>query len=174
MQIRKIQLADEAAYYRFEQAMLEDKKINPFVEWWAVEDFAKFVEDSHVSEIAKEGQTWSTFTRYFAFIDGEIAGFVICFWEMEHLDCLKLGHIGYMIAPAFRRKGIASRLISYALNQYRDHQVEKVLVATDQSNIPCRTLLEKVGAELVALERIEHLEQTLESARYRLKTKKYE
>ncbi len=98
MEIRKIQLSDQAAYYRFERDMLEDKKTNPFVEWWAVEGFLKFVSDSESSEIRRGLQSWSTYTRYFAFIDGEIAGFVTCFWEMDHPDCLKLGHIGYMIA----------------------------------------------------------------------------
>lgn len=170
MEIRKIRRSDEQVFRLLEQALLEDKATNPFVEWWQVEDFGKFVAQSDQSEIKQVDQTWSPFTRYFAIVDGQLAGFVICFWEMDHPDCLKLGHLGFMVSPSWRRQGIASCLLRFALNQYRERQVEEVLIATDQTNLPCRSLIESFGGTLVALEAVPYLGKELESARYRLKT----
>lgn len=33
IEIRKLQLEDEVAYRRFEEAMLTEKMTNPFIEW---------------------------------------------------------------------------------------------------------------------------------------------
>ena len=170
LNFRKITLADEEAYRAFEAAMLEDKKVNPHVEWWYVEDFPKFVSNNEESELKQEGQIWSTYTRYFAFLDEKIVGFVICFWEMDHPDCQTLGHVGYMVAPAFRRRGLAPAFVNFALDQYRKKGITSILLATDQDNLASRGLLEKMGGQLVALEGIDYQGQKRQSARYRLAT----
>lgn len=167
---RKLTLADEVAYRAFEKAMLEDKKVNPYVEWWHVEDFPKFVTDNHQSEQKQEGQSWSTYTRYFAFLDGHIVGFLICFWEIDHPDCQKLGHVGYMVAPAYRRQGLGRRFLTFAKDRYREKGMASVLLVTDQANIASRGLIEQLGGQLVALEEIDHLEKSLQAARYQLRT----
>lgn len=165
---RKIRLADEKAYREFETAILEDKKVNPHVELDYVEDFAQIVARSTQSEIKQEGQTWSTYTKYFVFLDDKIVGYVICFWEMEHPDCQKIGHIGYMVAPSFRRQGMATAFVHFALECYREKGIPFVLIATNQDNLASRGLIEKLGGQLLALEEIEHHGQILQSARYQL------
>jgi len=65
LEFRKIKLEDEKAYREFEAAMLEDKKSNPFVEWWHIEDFQGFVSKEEKSEVKSKGQSWSIYTRYF-------------------------------------------------------------------------------------------------------------
>ena len=79
LDFRKITLADEEAYREFEAVMLEDKKVNPHVELEYEENFEEIVRRSAQSELKQEGQTWSTFTKYYAFLDEKIVGFVICF-----------------------------------------------------------------------------------------------
>ena len=170
LNFRKITLADEEAYREFEATMLEDKKINPFVELEYVEDFEEIVARNAQSEIQQEGQTWSTFTKYYAFLDEKIVGFVICFWEMDHPDCQILGHVGYMVAPAFRRQGLATAFVNFALEQYRKKGIPSLLLATDQDNLASRGLIEKMGGQLVALEEIDYQGQKRQSARYRLDT----
>lgn len=173
MEFRKIKLEDEKAYREFEAAMLEDKKSNPFVEWWHIEDFQSFVSKEEKSEVKAKGQSWSIYTRYFAFLDGKIVGNVICYWELGHPDCQKLGHMGYMVAPSFRRQGFASRFVSFALKRYREKGMDSILIATDQTNLASRRLIEKMGGQLVALEEVEYQEQLLQSARYKLKLKHF-
>ncbi|MGT2832573.1 GNAT family N-acetyltransferase [Streptococcus halotolerans] len=168
MDIRKISLSDQLAFLDFEDELLEDKRHNPFVEWWPVEDFEDFVMRSDMSDIKQSGQHNPTYTRYFAFVEGAIAGFVICFWEMTHPDCLKLGHIGYIVAPSFRHQGVAQSLIAFALKQYRSLGIDSVLVVAHEKNNPSRRLIEKLGGQLLALEMVNHLGRNLETARYEL------
>ena len=170
LNFRKIALADEEAYREFEATMLEDKKINPFVELEYVEDFEEIVARNAQSEIQQEGQTWSTFTKYYAFLDEKIVGFVICFWEMDHPDCQTLGHVSYMVAPAFRRQGLATAFVNFAQDRYREKRIPSILIATDQDNLASRGLIEKMGGQLVALEDIDYQGQKRQSARYRLDT----
>lgn len=166
MEFRKIKLTDEEAYQQFEAVMLEDKKTNPFVEWWHVYDFQQFVANSDQSEIRQENQSWSPYTRYFAFLDGAIAGVVICFWEMEHPDCQTLGHVGYMVAPAFRHQGIASQLVRFAQNKYRERGISQFYLVTDQKNEASRSLIGKLGGKLSDLEEIDYRGTKMQSARY--------
>ena len=170
LNFRKIALADEEAYREFEATMLEDKKNNPFVELAYVEDFEEIVARNAQSEIQQGGQPWSTFTKYYAFLDEKIVGFVICFWEMDHPDCQILGHVGYMVAPAFRRQGLATAFVSFAQDRYREKGIPSLLLATDQDNLASRGLIEKMGGQLVALEEIDYQGQKRQSARYRLDT----
>ena len=170
LNFRKITLADEEAYRAFETAMLEDKKVNPFVELEYVEDFEEIVARNTQSEIQQEGQTWSTFTKYYAFLDEKIVGFVICFWEMDHPDCQILGHVGYMVAPAFRRQGLATAFVNFAKDRYCEKGIPSLLLATDQDNLASRGLIKKMGGQLVALEDIDYLGQKRQSAHYRLAT----
>lgn len=169
---RKLRLEDEEAYRTFEATMLEDKKVNPFVEFNEdVEDFEKIVARNVQSEIKQEEQTWSTYTKYFVFLDEKVVGYVICFWEMDHSDCQKLGHIGYMVAPDFRRQGMATTFVRFALERYLEKGVSSVLIATDQDNLPSRGLIEKLGGQLVALEEINYQGRKRWSARYQLETR---
>ena len=170
LNFRKITSADEEAYRAFEAAMLEDKKNNSFVELEYVEDFEEIVARNTQSEIQQEGQTWSTFTKYYAFLNEKIVGFVICFWEMDHPDCQILGHVGYMVAPAFRRQGLATAFVNFAQDRYREKGITSILLATDQDNLASRGLIEKMGGQLMALEEIDYQGQKRQSARYRLDT----
>ncbi|MFN8649473.1 GNAT family N-acetyltransferase [Streptococcus sp.] len=91
-------------------------------------------------------------TPCYAFLDRKkIVGFVICFWEMDHPDCQTLGHVGYMVAPAFRRRGLATAFVNFAQDQYREKGITSIILATDQDNLASRGLLEKMGGQLVAL-----------------------
>ncbi|WP_277290850.1 GNAT family N-acetyltransferase [Streptococcus orisratti] len=166
MEIRKIKSCDQEDFEKFNAAMLADKENNPFVEWWDVSDFDEFVRQSDQSEVKLSNQTWPPFTRYFAFSSGQIAGLVICFWELDHPDCQTLGHFGYMVAPSFRRQGLASRLFTFALEHYRQLGSNQVFVATDEDNVASRSLIEKMGGQLLALETIPYYDKVLKSARY--------
>ncbi|MGT2828878.1 GNAT family N-acetyltransferase [Streptococcus hillyeri] len=166
MEVRKISLEDKNAFQRFEEAMLRDKQINPFVEWWETANFENYVADSDVSEVKKEGQSWSTFTRYFAFEDEQILGMLICFWEIQHPDCQKLGHLGYMVAPAFRKQGVAFELVQYGLERYREKGISNIYIAMDEKNVASRKTAEKAGGILLGTFDINHQGQKIQSVNY--------
>ena len=166
MEIRQLTVADQKAFERFEKAMLEDAKVNPFTEWRETGDFESFVRQSDLSESRQEGQTWSTYTRFYGFIDGEIVGLLSCFWDIDHPDCQTLGHLGYMVAPSFRGNGIASQLVSYGLERYRERGVRSIYIAMAVDNMASRKTAEKAGGNLLGIFQIAFQGKLVESAKY--------
>lgn len=45
------------------------------------------------------------------------------------------GHIGYDVAPSFRRKGFGTKLLKYGLSEAKNIGLDRVLVITDKNNI---------------------------------------
>lgn len=58
------------------------------------------------------------------------------------------GHIGYGIRPSERRKGYATILLSFALQQTRMLGLDKVLVVCDKGNIGSERTIIKNGGQL--------------------------
>ena len=84
MDIRTLELTDQAAFERFQALLLAEKAAgNTFIETKKVEDFPAFVETSRRLEREIDDPNWSTVTSYYAFIDGEIVGKISCRWELE-------------------------------------------------------------------------------------------
>ena len=52
------------------------------------------------------------------------------------------GHIGYAIAPAFRKQGYGTMLLKLGLEKARMLGLEKVLITADETNIGSRKVME--------------------------------
>lgn len=57
----------------------------------------------------------------------------------------KGGHIGYTIAPEFRGKGYATKMLELALKEAKELGIDKVQLTCDGSNIASRRVIEKNG-----------------------------
>ncbi|MGT2911269.1 GNAT family N-acetyltransferase [Streptococcus cameli] len=168
MEIRKLELGDQAAYRRFETAMLSDKETNPFVELDYIEDLPKAIAAGQQSEIKEEGQTWSTYSTYYAFIDGEIAGFIRCFWEADNPMVQNLGQLGYMSSPSYRRQGVVEKLIAFAMAQFVEKGFRRIFLVADKENLASRSLIEKMGGQLEQISTIDYFGRPMEAAKYRI------
>ena len=157
MDIRTLELTDQAAFERFQDLLLAEKAAgNTFIETKKVEDFPAFVEKSRQMEKETDDPNWSTVTSYYAFIDGEIAGKISCRWELDKGDLARAGgHIGYVTSPAFRRQGIMSDLLQFALASYRERDLLSVLIPANVNNLPSRKTIEKAGGHLENIIRLE-------------------
>ena len=117
MEIRKLDVNDEAAYRAYQTSLENDD--NPFVTRCDVVDFKAFVEKSRRQEIQAAKPDYSTVTTYYAFLNGKIAALISCRWQLEKGNLATIGgHIGYQTSPEFRRQGIMTRLLSFVLEQY--------------------------------------------------------
>lgn len=58
---------------------------------------------------------------------------------------LEAGHIGYDIAPGFRRKGMGKVMLSLALKEAKFLGLTKVLITADEDNIASRKIIEANG-----------------------------
>ncbi len=166
MEIRKLKMADQTAYRHFESEMLAEKKSNPFVEMTYIEDLPQAIREGQDSEIKKEGQTWSTYSTYYAFVNGDIAGMIRCFWEADNETVIQLGQLGYMSAPSFRRQGIVQQLIQFALKQFAEKGYDRISVVADKDNVSSRCLIEKMGGQLEKISQIDYFGQPMMAAKY--------
>ncbi|MCL2112647.1 MAG: GNAT family N-acetyltransferase [Streptococcaceae bacterium] len=113
------------------------------------ENFVEWQEKIRREEFAVENPDWSTCTKYFAFVDGEIAGVCSCRWQIEKGILLEWGgHIGYGVAPRFRGAHLASQMVTFALEKYRERGILSVMISADEDNIASRKTIEQCGGLL--------------------------
>ncbi|MGT2754222.1 GNAT family N-acetyltransferase [Streptococcus ovis] len=166
IEIRKLQLGDEVAYRRFEEAMLAEKTTNSFVEMEYIDDLPKAILEGQESEIKKEGQIWSTYSTYYAFVNGEIAGMIRCFWEADNETVVNLGQLGYMSSPVFRRQGIVQHLIQFAMELFAEKGYDRISVVAAENNLPSRRLIEKMSGQLEKISQIDYFGKSMMAAKY--------
>lgn len=132
------------------------------------EDFAQ--HDVENSEYYLEGKI--DFLKYIARLTDEAAGinlrkgYVPCshFWLIDsarailgairvrhNIDndflALEAGHIGYDIAPSYRRKGNGKLMLKLALSKAAELGIEKALLTADKDNLASRGVIEANGGE---------------------------
>ena len=98
----------------------------------------------HASELA--GKYVKPTTFLFAFVGDRIVGRVtIRLMLNEHLE-RNGGHIGYVIAPEFRRRGYATRMLASSLRIAREQfRLSRVLLTVDDDNLGSIKAIEKNG-----------------------------
>ena len=162
MEIRKLDVNDEAAYRAYQTSLENDD--NPFITTREIGDFKTFVENSRAQETQTTNPDYSTMTTYYAFLNGRIAALISCRWQLEKGNLATIGgHIGYQTSPEFRRQGIMIRLLSFVLEQYAKRGINPVLIIACEDNIASRRTIEKAGG---ILENIIDLEDGHRLARY--------
>ncbi|QGZ26922.1 GNAT family N-acetyltransferase [Streptococcus ruminicola] len=171
MEIRPIDFCDEEAYRSFLASFKNDD--NPFVApetTREVTDFKAFVENSRAQETQTTNPDYSTVTKYYAFVNGTIAARIACRWQLEKGNLATIGgHIGYQTAPAFRRQGIMTKLLNFALEEYGKRGISPVLITAREDNVASRKTIENAGG---VLENIIDLEDGHRLARYWIRLEK--
>ena len=144
MEIRKLDVNDEVAYRVYQTALENDD--NPFITTREIGDFKTFVENSRAQETQTTNPDYSTMTTYYAFLNGKIAALISCRWQLEKGNLATIGgHIGYQTSPEFRRQGIMTRLLNFALEQYAKRDINPVLITAREDNIAVVEPLKKLA-----------------------------
>lgn len=150
MMIRQLELTDQAAFLAFNRLLVAERAAgHPFIETRLVEDFTAFYEKRKRAEEQVDQPDWSRSTDYYAFIDGQIAGRIGCRWELNKGKLATVGgHIGYVTSPKFRRQGVMTALLHYALARYRERGIDRVFITALADNLPSRRTIEACGGVL--------------------------
>ncbi|AYG01894.1 GNAT family N-acetyltransferase [Lactococcus allomyrinae] len=112
-------------------------------------NFADWQKQIRREEIEVRNPDWSTCTKYFAFVGGEIAGVCSCRWQIEKGILLEWGgHIGYGVAPSFRGAHLAAQMVTFALEKYRERGIFSVMISADKDNVASRKTIEQCGGVL--------------------------
>jgi predicted acetyltransferase len=87
-----------------------------------------------------------TSTCYWAVHKGEVIGRIAIRHELN--DFLKKvgGHVGYIVRPSYRNRGVASEMLRLILETDRARSIGKILVTCDENNTASeRTILKNGG-----------------------------
>jgi predicted acetyltransferase len=152
LEIRTLEVSDKEAFQRYVADRLSDT--NPFRPLednaaYAAIDFDLF--DLYVARLKKEETEtskpdWSTATRYYGFLDGEIVGEINCRWQIEKGELLEWGgHIGYTVAPRFRGHHYSEIMLRAVLPYYRQRGILAVMISAHEDNAASRKTIERCG-----------------------------
>lgn len=78
-------------------------------------------------------------------VDGEIVGRISIRHTLNDFLFNFGGHIGYMVRPAFRRRGYASEMLRQALLKAKQLGIEQVLITCNDDNQASIKVIEKHG-----------------------------
>jgi predicted acetyltransferase len=104
--------------------------------------------DAHLGRNLPDGFVPASFLV--GVLDGALVGRVSVRHRLNDFLLSEGGHIGYGVRPAYRRRGVATRLLRLSLIVARAHDVDRVLVTCDPDNVGSATVIERCGGRLDA------------------------
>ena len=113
------------------------------------DDFEAFVCEMKAQETEVAQENWSTVSKYYAFLDGNIVGNISCRWQIEKGNLLEWGgHIGYGVAPSYRGHHFARKMVQFALEEYRKKDIFKVMISAHENNEASKRTIVACGGKL--------------------------
>ena len=122
------QASDDASdYQKYEPALI---------------DFDAYLNFLHQGSIPKgQADTWVFTSSFWLIDDQEVVGVV----RVRHGFVPFAGHIGYDVAPIYRRKGYGQIILKLALEKARDLNLESVTLFCTKDNIASKKIIERNG-----------------------------
>lgn len=84
----------------------------------------------------------------YGFLDGEIIGRVSIRHTLNDNLRRRGGHIGYAVAPRFRKQGFATELTRQALEECKKLGITNVMVTCSDDNVPSWKIIEHFNGKL--------------------------
>jgi predicted acetyltransferase len=112
-------------------------------------DFKTYID---VVKQYSEGQNLPTDkvkdTFFIAEVEGEVVGRISIRHSLNDFLFNYGGHIGYMVRPAFRRRGYASEMLRQGLLLAKEFGIDAVLITCNDDNLGSIKVIEKHGGVL--------------------------
>jgi len=145
LRLRPLRIEDEAEFVAIHAAMeAENFPFGLSYELgmpWA--EYLAHRADQRAGIDLPEGFVANTFLV--ADVAGHIVGRTSIRHELNEFLAREGGHIGYAVAPQYRRRGYATEILRQSLVIIRSLGVDRVLVTCDDDNVGSATVIERGG-----------------------------
>lgn len=91
---------------------------------------------------------WVPHTMLYAFFEGKIVGRVSVRHRLNERLRVRGGHMGYAVAPQYRRRGFATEMVRQALGFCAGLGISRIMLTCAAGNIPSRRVIEHAGGKL--------------------------
>lgn len=146
--LRPLEDRDEAAFMEGLTAFAgEDPHWYSFL-WREGMTFAEMIAILRAEEAGDVPADRVPHTMLYGFVDGRIVGRVSVRHELNEMLRRRGGHIGYAVAPAYRRLGHATEMVRQALDYCRGLGLSRILVTCGDDNLPSARIIEAFGGRL--------------------------
>ena len=145
--LRPPTLADEAAVRALNEVFVSEDFEFSFIhegESWA--DYVARVEREAEGRDLPEGRVRAAFLL--AEVDGQIVGRTSIRFALNDFLRQYAGHVGYGVAPEFRRRGVATEILRRSLALLAEAGVDRALVTCTETNLGSRGVIEACGGVL--------------------------
>ena len=92
---------------------------------------------------------WGKSLTYFVFDNKKLVGILNIRYDLSSELVNKYGHIGYGVRPSERKKGYATKMLKYALEECKKMGMDKVILGCYKDNIGSAKTIIKNGGILV-------------------------
>ena len=146
LEIRQLTLEDEVAFLAgLKEWEGEDSTWHSFAweEGMSHADHIRILEDEFKGVNMREGRV--PHTMLYGFLDGITIGRCSVRHSLNENLRVRGGHIGYAVAPKFRRCGYGSDLFRAGLAHLKELGVESAMMTCAVSNLASRKMIERAG-----------------------------
>ncbi|USD68206.1 GNAT family N-acetyltransferase [Vibrio sp. SCSIO 43136] len=138
-------------FLRFYHDLLDNDPENAEFYSGAIRSYSRYIQSLIDEEAGKflKPEHVPCSHRWFINDLGEIVG-VIRIRHNIDTPILKnvCGHIGYDVAPSYRRQGFGTLMLEHALQIANERNIQSALISADEDNIASRKVIEANGGKL--------------------------
>ena len=111
--------------------------------------FADYLEKLRKNKLGEDLKSdWVPNSMFYGFVDGEIVGRMSIRHRLNDFLLQRGGHMGYAVAPRFRRRGYALEMVHQVLPICRGLGITRMLVTCTDENDASWRIIERIGGVL--------------------------
>lgn len=149
-ELRELSINDGMEIYRLlQQIPMEENGYHNDANGLSQPAFVQWLIQKHDHALGKNlPEGWVPSTEYWFYVDGVPVGNIRLRHTLNEALRQSGGHIGYAIAPAYRRRGYGKLMLKAMLKEAREtYSLKQVMISAHIDNIPSHRIIESCGGQ---------------------------